>query len=341
MKTVTLRDVAADAKVSKSTVSLVLRDSPLVADSTRKQVLASIDKLGYVYNRGAASIRSKRSQMVGLIVPDIRNPFFAEIALGMEDRLASSSYVSMLANTDGQHNRQKQMITAIQEYQMDGVLLWPTHATIDPEIEKLQRQTPTVVFERARPNLQVDSVNIDNLGSARLATAHLITSGHRRIAFIGGFSGNSTWEERVQGYRQELIAHNIPIIDELIINGPTTGDGGYKAVLNLLQRSSPPTAALCFQTAIAYGVMLGIQSSSLVPGRDFAVIGIDDLPEAALWKPSISTVSIEPYQMGQAAARLLLERIEKPHKVIENLTIPSKLVERESSGKALNLYSKH
>lgn len=111
---------------------------------------------------------------------------------------------------------------------------------------------------------------------------------------------------------------------------PNTGDGGHKAILELLQRSQPPTAALCFQTAVAYGVMLGLQSSGLTPGEDFAVIGIDELPEAALWQPSITTVSIEPYQVGRVAARLLLERIEQPAKAVERITVPSRLIVRES-----------
>jgi len=332
MPTVTLRDVAADAKVSKSTVSLVLRSSPLVADDTRLAVLTSIDKLGYVYNRGAASVRSKRSQLVGLIVPDIRNPFFAEIAMGAEDQLADSAYVSMLANTSGQHSRQVQMVTTIQEHQIDGVLFCPTQDTSEAEIEKLQRQTPMVLAIRDYPGLSVDSVDIDNLGSATLAMDRLISQGHRRIAFIGGYPGGTIWKERIRGYRQQLTVQNIPFDESLVVRCPNTGDGGHKAILELLQQPVPPTAALCFQTSVAYGVMLGLQSSGLTPGQDFAVIGIDELPEAALWQPSITTVSIEPYQVGRVAARILLERIENPDKLEEQITVPSRLIIRESCG---------
>ncbi|MBV7337290.1 LacI family transcriptional regulator [Chloroflexi bacterium TSY] len=332
MSTVTLRDVAADANVSKSTVSLVLRNSPLVADATRMRVLTSIDKLGYVYNRGAASIRSQRSHLVGLIVPDIRNPFFAEIAMGAEDQLADSAYVSMLANTSGQYSRQEQMIAAIQEHQIDGVLFCPTLDTPRAEIEKLQRQTATVLLIRNQPDLQVDCVDIDNIGSAELAIAHLISKGHQRITFIGSFPDSPIWSKRFQGYRQQLDQHNLNVDPELIVHCPTTGDAGHKAILGLLQLPKPPTAALCFQTSIAYGVMLGLQSSGLTPGRDFAVIGIDELPEAALWQPAITTVSIEPYQIGQVAARLLLKQIEKPDKAAERIMVPARLIVRESCG---------
>ena len=332
MKTVTLRDVAADANVSKSTVSLVLRNSPLVADLTRASVLSSIDKLGYVYNRGAASIRSKRSQLVGLVVPDIRNPFFAEIAMGAEDELAGSDYISMLANTSSRVSRQAQMMTAIQEHQIDGVLFCPTQDTTAAEIEKIQRQTPTVLLIRNRPDLAVDSVDIDNLGSAKLAMKRLISNGHQRIAFIGGSRGGSVMEERLQGYRQQLAEHQLPFDAELIVRCPATGNGGHKAILDLLQSPQPPTAALCFQTTVAYGVMLGLQSSGLTPGKDFAVIGIDELPEAALWQPSITTVSIEPYQVGKLAARLLLERIAEPDNAAVRLSVPARLIIRESCG---------
>ena len=331
MSTVTLRDVAADANVSKSTVSLVLRNSPLVAEATRTRVLISIDKLGYVYNRRAA-IRSQRSHLVGLVVPDIRNPFFAEIAVGAEDQLAGSAYVSMLANTSSQLQRQTKTITALNEHQVDGILFSPTRDTPVAEIEKLQRQTPTILLIRNCAELTIDSVDIDNVGGAALATAHLISNGHQRIAFIGSFPRTPIWTERIQGYRRQLMQHRITVEDELIVPCPTTGDAGHKAILHLLKRPHPPTAALCFQTSLAYGVMLGLQSSGLTPGKDFAVVGIDELPEAALWQPGITTVSIEPYQVGQVAARLLLERIERPDKAAERIVIPAQLIVRESCG---------
>ncbi|MEM7532356.1 MAG: LacI family DNA-binding transcriptional regulator [Chloroflexota bacterium] len=332
MSSITLRDVAAHANVSKSTVSLVLRNSPLVADVTRLRVLGSIEQLGYVYNRGAASIRSQRSHLVGVVVPDIRNPFFAEVAMGAEDLLADSDYVSMLANTSSQQTRQQKMLTAIQEHQIDGVLFWPTPDTPITDIEKVQRQTSTVLLARNYPTLDIDTVDIDNFGAAVVAINRLIANGHQRIAFIGSFPETPIWHERIKGYQQQLAQHNIPIDDRLIIHCPATGDAGHKAILDLLQRPNSPTAALCFQTTIAYGVMLGLQSSGITPGREFAVIGIDELPEAALWTPGITTVSIEPYQVGKEAARLLLDRIEQPDKDVERIVVPSRLIVRESCG---------
>ena len=207
---VTLLDVARDAGVSRATASLVLRGSDLVADETRERVLASIRKLGYVYHRGAASLRTQRSNTVGLIVPDVTNPFFAEMTVGIEERLDQAQHVVLLGNTAETLNKQERLLAMMQEYRADGVLLCPATGTSAETIVRLrQARLPFVLFTRYVDGVEADYVGADNLRGAELATEHLIGLGHRRIAFVGGPANSSARRDRLQGYRNALVSHGL------------------------------------------------------------------------------------------------------------------------------------
>ncbi|MEM7032452.1 MAG: LacI family DNA-binding transcriptional regulator [Chloroflexota bacterium] len=327
-KNITLIDVARDAGVSRSTASLVMQNSTLVKTETRERVLASVQKLGYVYNRSAARLRTQRTHTIGLIMPDIMNPFFGEVVIGAEDYLETANYVALVSNTSRTFAKQTKALSSMREHQVDGLLLVPNPDTPSEIITQLQSEMPLVLFVHHLNKQDVDFVSIDDINGAATAVKQLIANGHERIAYIGGASHHT----RISGYRDALHSHGLSYEEDWVIPGPATGEFGHSTILNLLRQHNPPTAVLCFQTAIAYGVMLGLQSSGRQPGQDFAVIGFDELPEAAMWHPGITTVSIEPYQIGQTAAQLLLERIADPDLPPRQVTVPARLVIRESCG---------
>src|SRR5262245_22290398 len=241
---VTLRDVAQEAGVSRSTVSLVLQDSDLVADKTRAHVLDTIQRIGYVYHRAAASLRTASSQMVGLVVPDITNPFFAEMTVGIESQVDAASYVAILGNSGELLSKQQRLLTSLQEYPVDGILLCPAKQTPVGVIEHLQHsRVPFVLFTRYLHGTDADYVGADNVSGAALACEHLIAHGHRRIAFVGGPLDSSARGERIQGYSGVLERHGIVLDESLMAITPTTREGGYHAILELLQLPDPPTAA--------------------------------------------------------------------------------------------------
>src|SRR6266516_7088457 len=181
---VTLVEVARDAGVSRATASLVLRGSDIVADETRERVLASMRELGYVYHRGAASLRTQRSQTVGLIVPDVTNPFFAEMTVGIEERLDQAQPLVLLGNTAETVSKQERLLAMMQEYRADGVLLCPATGTSTQTIVRLRQwRLPFVLFVRYVEGVDADYVGADNIRGAELATEHLISLGHQRIAF--------------------------------------------------------------------------------------------------------------------------------------------------------------
>ena len=182
---VTLLDIAADAGVSRATVSLVIRNVPSVADATRKRVQRSIKRLGYIYHRGAASLRMQQSHAIGLIVSDITNPFFAEVIVAIEERLATARLVTLLGNTSEDHAKEERLLKTMREFPADGILICPAIGRGDSsEAVTLAGQMPTVAFARRPPGL--DYAGVDNAQGSLLAVEHLCQLGNRRIAFIGG-----------------------------------------------------------------------------------------------------------------------------------------------------------
>ena len=332
-KRVTLLDIANASGLSRATVSLVLRDSPLVAEKTRQHVQSVMQELGYVYHRAAANLRSHKSHTVGLVVSDITNPFFAEMTVGIEAQLDKSNYVSLLCNTWEMLSKQERLLSTMQEYSVDGILLCPARGTSFATIERLQKcRLPFVLFGRHLPNIQADYVGADNIVGAKIAVEHLISLGHRKIAFIGGSLNTSSRQEREQGWRQAQIDHGLSINESFIINVATTREGGSQAILQLLQLTEKPTACLCFNDVVAFGVMLGLQSINLQPGVDFAVIGFDDVAESAVIRPALTTMAVSPRQIGAEAVQLLLDLIANPEQLPRKIILQPQLVIRDSCG---------
>lgn len=328
----TLRDLAEHAGVSPATVSLVLRQSPLVATATRERVLKSVDTLGYVYNRGAASLRTQRTHTIGVAINDLTNPYFAGLTAAIERALTGLGRTVFLSNSEEDSERQARFMASMREYNADGVVICPAEGTDAAALARLSRGLPCVQISRWVKGVDIDYAGNDNRRATYLATEHLISLGHRRIAMIGGTATTSTGIERRDGYRKALAAHGIARDDALDVICPATRDNGADAVVRLLEQAEPPTAAVCFNDVIAFGVMLGLRRLALEPGRDFAVVGCDDVAEAALWTPALTTIAIGFVAMGDAAAKLLLDRIAEPQAPRRRVVLQPRLVVRDSSG---------
>jgi LacI family transcriptional regulator len=327
----TLVDIAADAGVSRATVSLVLRNSPQIPDVTRKRVQHSMDKLRYVYNRGAASLRTDMSQTVGIIVPDIMNPYFAEMVSAIEDALSSLRRIPFLHNSREDLDRQDLFIHAMHEHNVDGVFLCPASDTPPALFEWFgQARLPVVQISRFVADVATDYVGPDNERGVREAVQHLIALGHRRIAFIGANQSNSTGRERESGWHNALATAGLARDPQLVVSCPATRDDGMHAVLRLLGQPQPPTAAMCFNDVLAFGVMLGLRYSDLEPGADFSVIGCDAIAETALWRPALTTIAIPNKIIGAKAADVLMERVADRDRPAQRLVIEPTLVIRAS-----------
>jgi len=330
---VTLLDVARHVGVSRATVSLVLRDSPLVAEATRARVLAGFAALGYVYNRRAASLRSKRTHTVGVVVNDITNPYFATMVRSLEAMLNRHGFIAFLSNSDESVERQMWFLEVAREHDIEGIVVCPAEGTTAPDFRRvLDWGIPCVFASRYVAGLEVDYVGPDNRRGMQVATAHLIALGHRRIALIGGNLLSSTGSDRQAGYLAALQAARIARDDGLIMPARLTREEGRRIITELLRAKRPPTAAVCGNDIVAFGVMLGLRAAGKEPGRDFAVMGFDDIPEASLWVPPLSTIQIRQDAIGEAAAELLLERLADPARRVARVVTEPSLVIRQSCG---------
>lgn len=329
---VTLADIASGCNVSRATVSLVLRGSPLVAAATRARVKAELERQGYVYNRAAANLRTRTSSSVALIINDLSNPFFAEFAAGVDEALGAAGYVTLLGSTGESTERQRKVLASLMEHDPAGIILSPAeHSDGDRLMPIVGSTTPMLVFNRELPHASCDFLSLDNRRGARLATEHLIALGHRRIAFFGGHADSSSCRERRAGYSDAMQAAQLTVEPQwLVESAPTRLEAAAQAAA-LFVRDPAPTAAVCYNDAVALGLMLGLTARGRRPGHDFALTGFDDIPEAAVSLPPLTTLSTGPRERGRQAAERILQRIGHPDLPCERMVPKVELIVRGTS----------
>lgn len=291
-------------------MSLALRDSPLVADGTRERIKAHAREIGYIYNRRAASLRTSRSGIVGVVVHDIMNPFFAEILRSIETELDRSRQTFILSNHYDQVEKQRNFIDTLLQLGADGVIMSPAIGTPAADIRVAEDNgLPVVLIARSVEGADVPVFRGDDAYGTALATDHLIALGHRRIAMIGGTDQTSTGRDRYQGYVNAMKKVGLPVRADWRIVGPRTKQAGFDATRRFLDLSDRPTAAVCWNDLVAIGLMNGLNRAGLLPGRDVSVTGYDDLEEAAIAMPALTTVWNGQREVGRRAANALLDRL--------------------------------
>ena len=307
----TIIDLAREAEVSKSTVSLVLNGSPLVREDKRRRVEEAVRTFGYVYNRNAARLRAPANDVIGMVINDLSNPFFSEMALGIEAEAGRRHVSLFLANAGESVARQFEVARAMFERGAAGFILSPAIGSGSPDIEAIAAFGAPVVLAMRRLHVSdVSTVTPDNFGGAAEAVTHLVSLGHRRIAFLGGVSGMVVRDDRLAGYRQALITAGVAPDPVLEIEGSITREGGADSVARLLDAAPDVTAALAFNDLVAIGAMYALEDRGVRPGVDFAIIGFDDVAEARWARPALTTVSVDAAGLGELATRTLFETIE-------------------------------
>lgn len=332
-KRITIRDIAHRAGVATGTVSMVLRDSPRVADATRARVKGIMRELGYIYDRGAGQLRSKRSNIIGVSICDLVNPYFAETTAGIEEAVESSGRVLVLGNCAESVPRQLRFLETLRQYNVEGLLLTPAIGMPKERLaELLEWRIPMVQVTRYVPGVAADFVGNDNRLGAELATGHLLALGHRRLGYVGLTESTTTGHDRFAGFKTTLEGAGLPLSEDWVAECLATREGGFQAISRMFARGRPPSAVVCFNDLVAFGAMLALRRLGLEPGRDCSVVGADDVAEAALWQPPLTTLAIDVKRIGREAARLLAERIKDPDRPIERIVVEPRLVVRSSCG---------
>ncbi len=331
----TIRDVAKHANVAPITVSRVINNSGYVSEETRLRVTESIDKLGYVPNRLARSLRLRQTNLIALVLTDITNPFWTTVARGVEDAASDAGLSVIVCNTDESQIEEDKYLRLLVERQVDGILLVPASSRTEAAWFIRKHNVPVVILDRRLPERVADVVRCDSDGGAYQLVRLLTSLGHRRIAALSGPQKISTAADRVTGYRRALHETGIEEDERLIFFGEYTVQSGYAMAKLALQVTPPPSAFFAANNFIAIGAFAALRDHKLRVPEDIALVSFDDIPSTLFYDPFLTVVSQPSYDMGRRAIEVLLARLahELPDEY-QDFVLPTELIVRKSSGQA-------
>ncbi len=331
-KTITIPDVAKAAGVSKSTVSLALQNSPKIKTETKKKVMKAAKALGYIYNQGAANLRRRSSSMIGMIINDLTNPFFAELAIALERHFTEAGYVVMMANTSEDLKQQDKVVRAFCEHGVAGILISPavdtTHEDLAPYFA---RGIPIVSVMQPIQGAECDYIAPDYRQGAIIATQHLLDQGMKRLAFLGGRLDTAAFQERKSGFLQAINDAGIDVDMVQVVPCPVTRIAASEAVKTLVADANPPEGIVCYCDIVAFGVNFGLRHSDIKVGVDIAVTGFDDVLSCDTANPPLTSIHPFTDQLARLASDSLIQKLKDPSRPVSNHLVKPKLIVRESS----------
>ena len=328
---ITIRDVATHAGVSHQTVSRVINHSEQVTSETRERVKATIKELGYRPSRLAQSMVTQKTRTIGLVVADITNPFYFEVARGVQDTALAQGYNVFVCNTDDNPQGEQDVLTLLASQEVDGVILSTASSSDEELLAFAENYKPLVVINRDIDHPKASLVNVDICKGAKLAVEHLIDRGHTRIAMLSHEGHPPDKVRRVLGYRETLEAHGIMPNDEWLLLASPNLRGGYDATQKLLKAHPEITAIFTYNDLMAIGALRGCHDMGLRVPQDCAIMGFDDIKFSAMTQPSLSSISFDKYAVGQTAMMRLLEMFEEPDVIYESIHLDVGLIIREST----------
>lgn len=325
----TIIDVAKLAGVSKATAARVLNgQEDIVREVTRERVIVAAEQLGYVRNAVAGSLRTNQTYVVALSIPDITNPFWPEVARGVQDTMEAGGYTTVIVNSDWKHERESRFLTLVRRNRFDGLII---NVVETPADELMALRIPVVILGGGENHPDLDSIGSDTAGGADAALHYLYKLGHRRIGLISGMSRRrfSTQVERYKAFHNQ---YQLALDRSLMIESDFTDQAGYQAMQGLLHQPHPPTAVLAANDTIAIGALKAAQALSWRVPQDISIIGMDDIYAAATTSPALTTVAKPKYDIGVMAARILMGRMSgEMQEPVQRLKLPCGLSVRGST----------
>lgn len=325
-----IKDVAKAAGVSTATVSRVLSRKTPVKPETRERVMKAVADLSYRPNLIARSLRAQKSAKIGLVVSDIRNPFFTAIARAVEDTAYEKGYSVLMCNTDEDPEKEELYLNLLYDENVAGVIFSPTHQ-FNIASQTYNRKMPFVIIDRAIESNDVDMVLLDNAAAAYKLTEHLINNGYKKLAGLFG-DASSTGQERSRGFHQALEEHHlIPAAEHFI--APRIQQG-YETTMALLSQPDRPDAIFTSNSLLTAGVYQAARDSKLKIPNDIAVVGFDETTWGALVDPPVTVIAQPTEEIGRTATELLFQRIQEPSRPSKTVVLKGSLIARESSVKS-------
>lgn len=325
-----IHDVAQRAGVSAATVSHVLNASRFVSDETRARVLSAAHDLGYIPSAIARGLRNRRTRTIGLIVSDVENPYFTEVARAVERRAADAGYTVVLGNTDEDPAREQAIVRVMLSQRVDGIVLAP--AAGDRDLEHLRtaqdRQVPVILVNRRLDGIVATTVTADAAAGSYALTRHVIAQGHRRIAAVRGRLDTSTTQDRLAGYRRALEEAGVDDDPALVVMGGSKTDAAYAVTAHVLRGAPLPTCIYAFNNLMTEGVLLALKDLGVACPEEMSLVGFDDFRSARAVTPPLTVVAQPTHEIGRVATELLLRRLEGEG--VEDVVLPTRLAVRGS-----------
>ncbi len=329
---ITLKDIARMAEVSTATVSkIVNQKDKKISDKTRNKVLALIKEYNYVPNRVAASMVTKRTHSIGLLIPDIANPFFPELARGVEDLANHNGYHVILCNSDNDLAKEEAYFEMLQEKMVDGII-FTSSSRKRTVLRGLSRiNVPIITVDRDIEGLKTQGkIIVDNESGAYDAVKYMISRGYKNILHLSGPLTSKPSRDRKQGYIRAFKEANLQINEDLLIEGHYTFDWGYKGINQIFNQGLSFDSVFCGNDLIALGALKAINEHGFEVPKDFGIVGFDDINMTMMIQPQLTTVHQPNYQMGYQAADMLIKIIEKKVVSNSNQILKTELIIRES-----------
>lgn len=329
-----IKKIAKAAGVSTATVSRVLNGSDKVRENTAKKVMEVVEKMNYRLDHVARrmKVKSTDSLVIGLIITDIGNPFFSNVAKGVEDVSFRNKHVLMICNTNEDPAKEKFFLNSMLSEKVSGAIIVPTSGNGDFYKKLVEEGFPMVMVDRRPDHLNVDTVSINNELGGYQATNQLIQNGHTRIGIVCGIKGLSNTKDRLAGYKKALNDKGIEVSDELITYGDYIESGGREAMNTLLSLDPPPTAVFSTNNLMTLGCIKELYERNVSIPDEIALIGFDDSTWAEALIPPLTTVKQPGYELGINAAELLIKRLNNGDSNTVNIVLNPELVIRKSCG---------
>lgn len=337
IKIVNIKDIAKRAGVSVATVSHVINSTRFVSNELIERVEKAMADMDYQPNLLAGSLRKKKTGTIGLIIPDSSNTLFAKVSKKIEDVLFSRNYSVIVCNSAYDINRELEYLKTLRSKMVDGILIVPV--TLESNhLEKFKRTgIPIVILDRSIPDINMDTILVDNFKSGYNAAKYLTSLGHKNIGYIDRIYDHSHSLERKNGFIKAIREQGLSLDEKNIVRGGFTFDDGVRAAKELVVRDSKITAIFSFNDINALGAMRGLTDLGLRIPEDVSVMGNDDIPFSSIYVPSLTTIRYPTDEMADKASNLLLKRITEPNfRRTKKIIIPTELIIRESTARIKN-----